>query len=122
MYNVHLYCYFISEKTVNQELAIDKEQTSQSICPLSVHRAMVNARDNFKWTPLHHACHSGQLDVVQYLVEHGGEIDASTMNGGTPLTRAIESSRDSVVKYLIEHGARIQTENRKGHDAFLFEN
>ena len=78
------------------------------------HRASVNVRDNFKWTPLHHACHSGQLDIVQYLVEHGGEIDASTMNGGTPLTRAIESSRDNVVQYLIDRGAKMQTENKKG--------
>ena len=71
-------------------------------------------RDNFKWTPLHHACHAGQLDIVQFLVEHGGEIDATTMNGGTPLTRAIESSRDAVVQYLMDRGAKMQTENKKG--------
>ena len=77
-------------------------------------RAMINARDNFKWTPLHHACHAGQLDVVEYLIDHGAEIDATTMNGGTPLTRAIESSRDNVVEYLIGKGCKVQTENSKG--------
>lgn len=77
-------------------------------------RAQINARDNFKWTPLHHACHAGQLDIVQYLIDHGGEINATTMNGGTPLTRAIESSREAVVKYLIDLGVKIQTENKKG--------
>lgn len=75
---------------------------------------MINARDNFKWTPLHHACHAGQLDVVEYLIDHGAEIDATTMNGGTPLTRAIESSRDIVVEYLIGKGCKVQTENSKG--------
>jgi ankyrin repeat protein len=77
-------------------------------------RAQINLRDNFKWTALHHACHAGMLDVVQFLVEQGGEIDATTINGGTPLTRAIESSRDSVVQYLISKNAKMLTENRKG--------
>ena len=79
-----------------------------------MHRASVNIHDNFKWTALHHACHSGQLDVVQTLTEKGGEIDAPTLNGGTPLTRAIETSREDVVRYLIHCGVKIQTENRKG--------
>ena len=76
--------------------------------------ANINARDNFKWTPLHHACHSGQLNVVEFLIENGAEIDAATMNGGTPLTRAIESSREHVVEYLIGKGVKVQTENKKG--------
>ena len=76
--------------------------------------ANVNARDNFKWTPLHHACHAGQLDIVQTLIEVGAEIDAPAMSGGTPLTRAIESSRETVVDYLIQKGAKMQTENKKG--------
>ena len=81
-------------------------------------RANVNARDNFKWTPLHHACHAGQLDIVQALLEVGADLDAAAMSGGTPLTRAIESSRENVVDYLIRRGARMQMENKKGN--FIF--
>ena len=66
--------------------------------------ADINARDNFKWMALHHACHSGQIDLVQLLLEHGAEMDAQTINGGTPLMRAIESSRESVVEFLISKG------------------
>jgi len=76
--------------------------------------AQVNSRDNFKWTPLHHACHAGQLDIVEILLDHGAELDAPAMSGGTPLTRAIESSRETVVDYLIQKGAKMQTENKKG--------
>ena len=66
--------------------------------------ADINARDNFKWTALHHACHSGQVDLVQFLLEQGAEIDGQTINGGTPLMRAIESSREAVVELLISKG------------------
>ena len=31
--------------------------------------------DNFFWTPLHHACHCGQLDVVKLLLDNGADID-----------------------------------------------
>lgn len=66
--------------------------------------ADVNAKDNFKWTSLHFACHAGQLDIVQYLLDNGAELDAQTTNGGTPIMRAIESSRESVVSFLIGRG------------------
>ena len=66
--------------------------------------ADINAKDNFKWSALHHACHSGQVDLVQFLLDRGAEIDAQTINGGTPLMRAIESSREAVVELLISKG------------------
>ena len=76
--------------------------------------ADVNARDNFKWTSLHHACHAGLLDTVEYLLEHGALMEAVTLNGATPLVRAIESSKPDVVQYLINKGAKVQIENAKG--------
>jgi ankyrin repeat protein len=66
--------------------------------------ADVKCRDNFFWTPLHHACHCGQLDIVQLLLDNGADIDAQAINGGTPLMRAIESSKEAVVSYLISKG------------------
>ena len=41
-------------------------------------RANVKAKDNFHWTPLHHACHSGQLDVVELLLKHGAQLEAKS--------------------------------------------
>jgi ankyrin repeat protein len=74
----------------------------------------VNAQDNFKWTPLHFAAHGGLLDVVDYLLERGADLEARTMNQATPLMRAIESSKPEVVQYFIDKGAKLQIENRKG--------
>ena len=66
--------------------------------------ADLKSRDNFFWTPLQHACHCGQLDVVKLLLDNGADIDAQAFNGGTPLMRAIESSKQAVVSYLISKG------------------
>lgn len=80
----------------------------QNLIYLTIHsecyRAEVNCRDNFKWTPLHHACHAGQLELVKLLLDRGAELDAQTINGGTPIMRAIESSREDVVEFLIAKG------------------
>ena len=27
-------------------------------------RADINAIDNFMWTPLHHACHAGEVSII----------------------------------------------------------
>ena len=77
-------------------------------------RANVNARDNFKWTPLHFAAHAGLLDVVTYLMDKGALLDAVTLNGSTPLMRSIESSKPDVVQFFIDKGAKVQIENKKG--------
>ena len=74
----------------------------------------MNAQDNFKWSPLHFACHAGMKHIVEYLLGRGANMEATTMNGATPLMRAIESSKVEVVQYLIDSGAKLQIENRKG--------
>ena len=35
--------------------------------------ADLKSRDNFFWTPLHHAYHCGQLDVVKLLLDNGAD-------------------------------------------------
>lgn len=79
-----------------------------------VSSANINAKDNFKWTSLHHACHAGLMDIVEYLMEKGALLEVVTLNGATPLMRAIESSKPDVVQYLIDKGAKVQIENKKG--------
>jgi len=78
--------------------------------------ADVNAQDNFKWTPLHFACHAGMKDLVEYLLDQGANLEAASLNGATPFLRAIQSSKPAVVQYLIDRGCKVQVENKKGTD------
>lgn len=77
-------------------------------------RAEVTQRDQFLWTPLHHAAFAGQVEVVQLLVKAGASINALSLNRGTPLMNAILSSRPSCVDALILAGANVAVENKRG--------
>lgn len=62
------------------------------------------------WRPLHEAVRSGELEVVEYLVEHGADVNQRTNQGkgGTPLFWAEQMlDKDSpVVLYLKKKGAK----------------
>lgn len=77
-------------------------------------RADVTQRDQFLWTPLHHAAFAGQVELVKLLVEEGASVNALSLNRGTPLMNAILSSRPSCVDTLILAGANVVVENKRG--------
>lgn len=58
-------------------------------------------------TPLHAAVTNTKIDVLKFLLEHGADINANTMNEGTPLTLAIYRNKTEAAKVLIEYGADI---------------
>ena len=66
------------------------------------------------FTPLHASCASGQITVVQLLLELGVEVDAVTCHGNTSLHVACFNGQDLVVKELIDHGASINLVNNIG--------
>nr|XP_030124660.3 ankyrin repeat and EF-hand domain-containing protein 1 isoform X2 [Taeniopygia guttata] len=77
-------------------------------------RADVNATDNFLWTPLHHACYNGHLDITEVLVKAGAAVNAPAIGDATPLMRAIEACRLDMVYFLITAGADVQAINSNG--------
>ena len=64
-------------------------------------------------TALHVACQNIHLQIVQYLIEKGSNIEAKDKNDETPLHIACFVGNLSVVQYLIEKGAN---ENAKDED------
>jgi prolyl 4-hydroxylase len=64
-----------------------------------LHRA-----DQYGWRPLHEACRQGQLDIVQFLVEHGANIHgvAKVQGGMTPYKVATQYLKPGhpVIAYL----------------------
>ena len=50
---------------------------------VEVHGADVNARDHNGYSPLHHAATRGDVEMIQYLVEHGADVTVVSRKGQT---------------------------------------
>jgi len=72
------------------------------------------------WTPLHYAATSGQLQILNLLLEHHAYIDAASPNGSTPLMMAAMYGTPSAVKLLLEAGADPLLKNDLGLTAIDF--
>ncbi|GMF65975.1 unnamed protein product [Phytophthora lilii] len=57
------------------------------------------------FTPLCWAAHSGNLEMVQYLLVEGAHVNAATPNGFTPLLLATSEGHADVVQHLLVKGA-----------------
>ncbi|XP_044729948.1 serine/threonine-protein phosphatase 6 regulatory ankyrin repeat subunit B-like [Chrysoperla carnea] len=79
--------------------------------------ASITMRDDNQRTPLHHAaCKSGNigLNMMQYLLSKGAEINVFDLYGANPLYLAVKTVHysayyDTNVKYLLDNGAELNT-------------
>jgi len=84
---------------------------------LVAHDADVNKTG---WTPLHYAASSGQVAVIEFLLENSAYIDAESPNGSTPLMMAAMYGSPEAVKVLIQAGADLNIKNQLGLSALDF--
>lgn len=71
-------------------------------------KAVVNAKDENGWGPIHEAARGGHLEVVKLLIENGADFNAKTAgSGGTVLWWAKQTHGDDhpVIDFLEELGA-----------------
>ena len=70
-------------------------------------KADVNARDDFKATPLMWAAHRGFIDAVQLLLDHAPDLDINAKNkrGDTALKIAQFNKCEAVAELLKQKGA-----------------
>eukprot|EP00795_Rhopilema_esculentum_P016619 gene16619-8048_t len=78
----------------------------------------VNSRDKKSGnTAMHVACRNGQLEIVEFLLESGADVDCLNIFGVTPFFLALEGLHKRVGQLLIEWGANIEKKNRSGKTA-----
>jgi ankyrin repeat protein len=68
---------------------------------------ILNTKDSNGWTQLHEAARHGQVHVARFLIDHGAEVDSTSVEGATPLYYAgIFQGHDSpIYQFLQAHGA-----------------
>lgn len=65
--------------------------------------AEINALDNFGCTPLHRAIESDQIEMVEFLLEQGADVELKV--GGYIYLDQIAHSNKSIDALLIKYGA-----------------
>jgi ankyrin repeat protein len=78
---------------------------------------MINSAIPGGWTLLHLAYNSREL--VEYLLEHGADIEARSGGGWTPLHNQAYKGELDAVALLLEHGADIEARTAFGHTPLL---
>ncbi|XP_077297855.1 uncharacterized protein LOC143919419 [Arctopsyche grandis] len=68
----------------------------------------IKCKDNFNDSPLHNACRQGNINVVEFLVKNGADVNCKSTSKQTPLHLAAMRGYEKVVKYLIENRATME--------------
>ncbi|KAL7801877.1 ankyrin repeat-containing domain protein [Trichoderma afarasin] len=70
-------------------------------------------------TMLHLMVDFGTADMINFLLDHGANIEAKKDNGYTPFGLAIERGEEDMAKLLLSRGADINMKQRKDGDTIL---
>ena len=73
-------------------------------------------------TVLINAAFCGRMDVVQWLISRGANVNASDRNGFTALHAAVQEQNLLMVEYLLSVGANIHAQNTHGNNVLLILN
>ena len=71
----------------------------------------VNDQDKLGYTMLHYAASHGHIDLIKFLVEKGGNINALDLTNWTPLHLAAIADNYKACKVLLELGANFESPN-----------
>ncbi|WP_375330989.1 ankyrin repeat domain-containing protein [Candidatus Tisiphia endosymbiont of Oplodontha viridula] len=77
-----------------------------------IHQLIDNIPNSYN--PLHAAAYYGYLDIMEFLLEQGIDIDVKSDNGDTPLLIAALTGNLDGMKFLVEKGADVKIKNNEG--------
>lgn len=75
---------------------------------------LINARDEDKYTPLHRACYSNQIEIVKYLLQNGADVTAKTELQWQPLHSCCQWNHFECAAVLLQNGADINARTEGG--------
>jgi ankyrin repeat protein len=86
--------------------------------------SQVNKQDFSNKTPLYYSSAAGHVEVVEFLLAHGADIELGNDHDERPLAKAAKFNNYDVAKILLEHGAKVNCKDDLGytplHEASLY--
>ena len=82
--------------------------------------ALVKAAGDSGFTPLHIAATAGRVDIIEYLLGRGAELEARTAGGQTPLFQTVPLAAAQAFAYLLEKGANLNARDNQGRTILQF--
>ena len=79
--------------------------------------SLIDARDTDGSTPLHCATWKGHVDVAEFLVQAGADVNAVNQNehwGTTPLHAAAHANQVKIAQLLLDNGANTKAKDIEG--------
>lgn len=86
---------------------------------LAKSKSNINARNDFKRTPLCIAADENNLLIAELLIDAGADVNLSGQHGNTPLHSASFNGNEQLVKKLLAAGAAINERNESGETALI---
>ena len=75
---------------------------------LCSHGASVNTCDQYKRSPLMHASHRGNIELMRLLLDTGCDIHAHDFQQRTALFYATHGGHNEAIQFLIQSGAQVR--------------
>ena len=72
------------------------------------------------WAAMHEAATHGYTDAIQFLFDHGADVNVEAVTGTTPLHMAASNSHREAVELLLQLGARADPLNHEFRNALHF--
>jgi ankyrin repeat protein len=82
--------------------------------------ALVRAADESGFTPLHIAATAGRVDIIEFLLQRGADIEARTAGGQTPLFQTVPLASAEAFDCLLRKGAVLGARDNSGRSILQF--
>jgi ankyrin repeat protein len=86
----------------------------EAVALLDKNASLVQTRNFYYETPLLLAVDRGELQIAEKIIQTGGEMNVSDIDGNIPLTLAVQNHDLKMIGLLLKHGASLERTGQLG--------